>query len=484
VPIKRVWAPQIDFSVLRRELRLPGDFPAEAMAEAEAAARDVQPAAAATGDRVAAERARVDRTDIPFVTIDPASSTDLDQAMHLERRGGGYRVRYAIADVASFVRADGALAAETWLRGQTFYLPDGRIPLHPAVLSEGAASLFPDVERAAVLWTIDLDADGGFAGVTLERARVRSRAKLDYESVQRQVDAGDAPEPIALLPELGALLARRAADRGAVNLPLPEQEVERDGDGWRLVLRAPLAVEEHNAHISLLTGMAAADLMLRGKVGLLRTMPAARPEAVAKLRAAAESLRVSWPDGAPVGAVVAAVDPGTPRGAAFLDQAAELLRGAAYTPFDGTLPAETGHGGVGAPYAHVTAPLRRLADRFATEVCLALAAGAPVPDWAREALPKLPKAMGDSDRLAGAANRGAIDLAEAVLLHGRVGEVFEAGVVDRDEPRANRPPGGTVALDEPAVRARCLGDLPLGERVSVRLTTADPATRKVEFEHP
>src|SRR4029453_16221783 len=181
----------------------------------------------------------------------------------------------------------------------------------------------------------------------------------------------------------------------AVNLPLPEQEIEPDGDGWRLVLRAALPVQEHNAQISLAPGMAAARLMLAGGVGLLRTMPAPRPDAVDRLRAAARSLGIAWPKGASIGAVVAAVDPGDPRGAAFLDQAAELLRGAGYTAFDaaaeesaaqnGTAqgdaaeksgkgsaarsgpakngPAETGHGGVGAPYAHVTAPLRRLADR-------------------------------------------------------------------------------------------------------------------------
>jgi exoribonuclease R len=465
-----VWAPEIDFSVLRRELRLPAEFPAAAMTEAEEAAENTAMPPA-------------DRTDIAFVTIDPAASKDLDQAMHLSRRsGGGYRVRYAIADVASFVRPGGDLEKETWVRGQTIYLPDGRIPLHPPVLSEGAVSLFPDVDRAAVLWTIDLDADGATVGVTVERARMRSRAKLDYESLQRQVDAGTADEPVALLPELGALLAKRAADRGAVNLPLPEQELERDGDGWRLALRAPLPVEEHNAQISLLTGMAAAGIMLTGGVGLLRTMPAPRPEAIAKLTAAAGSLGVDWPAGASVGAVVATVDPATPRGAAFLDQAAELLRGAAYTAFDGSPPAETGHGGVGAPYAHVTAPLRRLADRYATETCLALADGRPIPEWAREALPRLPKTMADTDRLAGAANRAAIDLAEAVLLQHRVGELFEAAVVDRDGPGRNRATGGTVALDDPAVRARCLGDLPLGTRIQARLTVADPVSRKVEFE--
>src|SRR4051794_7897889 len=252
--------------------------------------------------------------------------------MHLSRRNDdGYRVRYAIADVASYVRPGGPLEAETWVRGQTVYLPDGRIPLHPPVLSEDAVSLFADVDRAAVVWTIDLDADGAMTGVRLERARVRSRAKLDYVRVQAEVDAGTAAEPYALLPEIGALLAARAADRGAINLPLPEQEIEQDGDGWRLVLRAPLAAEEHNAQISLLTGMAAADLMLRGKLGLLRTMPAPRPEAVEKLRTAARSLGIDWPSGASVGAVVAAVQPGQARGAAFLDQAAELLRGAAYT---------------------------------------------------------------------------------------------------------------------------------------------------------
>ncbi|MEV4637416.1 RNB domain-containing ribonuclease [Actinoplanes sp. NPDC049548] len=472
MPIKRVLAPRIDFSVLRKELELPDAYPAEALAEAEQAVAKPLPS--------------TDRTDIPFVTVDPATSRDLDQAMHLSsRNGGGFRVRYAIADVAAYVRPGGPLEAETWVRGQTIYLPDGKVPLHPPVLSEDAVSLLPDVDRAAVVWTIDLDADAAITGIALERARVRSRAKLDYAGLQRAVDAGKAPEPIALLPQLGALLTARAADRGAVNLPLPEQEVEPDGDGWTLVLRAPLPVEEFNAQISLLTGMAAASLMLDGRVGLLRTMPAPRSEAVTKLRAAADSLGVQWPDGATVGAVVSSVDPASPRGAAFLNQAADLLRGAAYTAFDGSVPAETGHGGVGAAYAHVTAPLRRLADRYATEVCLALHAGAAVPDWARAALPRLPEAMAATDRVASAADRGAVALTEAVLLAGRVGETFEAGVLDVDEPRSDgrsRPPGGTVAIDDPAVQAKCSGELPLGERIPVRLAEADPKTRTVRFE--
>src|SRR2546423_122519 len=194
---------------------------------------------------------------------------DLDQAMHLERRtGGGYRVHYAIADVAAYVRPDSALAAETWRRGETVYLPDGSVPLHPPVLSEGAASLLPGEVRAAVVWTIDLDAHGGTEATTVERAAVRSRAKLNYAGVQADADRGALAEPIALLPEIGALLVERGLARGAVNLPIPEQEVEPDGDGWKLLLRAPYPVENFNAQISLLTGMAAARLMLDGRVGL------------------------------------------------------------------------------------------------------------------------------------------------------------------------------------------------------------------------
>jgi exoribonuclease R len=469
VVTRRVVAPRIDFGELRRELELPEAFPPAAQREAdEAASRTALPAA--------------DRTDIPFVTIDPPTSRDLDQAMWIGRREGGYRVHYAIADVAAYVRPGGELEAETWRRGQTVYLPDSKVPLHPVALSEGAVSLLPDQVRAAVVWTIDLDSSGDTRSVRLERARVRSRAKLDYAGVQADADAGRLPEPIAALPELGALLVDRGFDRGAISLPLPEQDIEPDGTGWRLVLRAPYPVEEFNAQISLLTGMAAARVMLDGGIGLLRTMPAPREQAIAKLRAAAAPLGVDWPDGAPVGRVVAGVDPAHPRAAAFLDHAAELMRGAGYTAFDGKVPDDPGHGAVAAPYAHVTAPLRRLADRYATEVCLALFGGAPVPDWVGAALPKLPEVMADTDRVASAAERAAVDLTEAVLLAGRVGEEFDAAVLDLDD-RPKRVPGGMIALDEPPVRARCEGDLPLGGRIRARLVAADPVQRRILFTH-
>jgi exoribonuclease R len=466
VVIRRVLAPRIDFSALRRELELPERFPPAAQAEADAMAADPPPLPA------------LDRTDLPLVTIDPPESMDLDQAMHLERRtGGGYRVHYAIADVAAWVRPGGALERETWARGETVYLPDGKVPLHPPVLSEGAASLLPDQVRPAVLWTIDLSAEGEPVAVRVERAAVRSRAKLNYPAVQADVGTGSLAEPIALLPELGALLVERSLARGAVNLPIPAQEVEPTNGGWALVLRGPEPVENFNAQISLLTGMAAARIMLDGKVGLLRTMPPPPQSALDNLRTAATALGIAWPPGASAGRVIAAVDPDDSHGAAFLDHAAELMRGAGYTAFDGSAPEQPEQAAVAAPYAHVTAPLRRLADRYATEVCLALHAGTDVPEWARSALPKLPEVMRASDHRAGTATRGAVDLAEAVLLQGRVGERFAAAVLDIENHHA------VVALEDPAVRARCTGTgLVAGARIEVRLTVADPRTRRVLFE--
>ncbi|WP_117215396.1 RNB domain-containing ribonuclease [Allorhizocola rhizosphaerae] len=463
---RRIQATSIDFADLRRELELPSQFPPAAQAQAEQAAAQVR----------LPER---DRTDLAFVTIDPPTSLDLDQAVCLLPRptGGGYRVHYAIADVLSYVSPGSPLDEETWLRGQTVYLPDGNIPLHPRVLSEGAVSLLPDSDRAAVVWSIDLSRDGEVESVSLERARVRSRAKLNYAGVQSDADKGTLPPSIELLPRIGRLLSERALARGSVSLPMPAQEVERDGDGWRLVLRPLVPAEEWNAQISLLTGCAAAQIMLEGKIGLLRTMPAPPEAAIEKLRVAAAGLGVPWPDGKTVGQVLASLGPASPKTAAFVDEAAELLRGAGYTAFSLEAPDEPAHAAVAAPYAHVTAPLRRLADRYATEVCLALFEGREVPQAVAEALPKLPGVMASTDRVAGTADRAAIDLVEATVLEQFVGQTFPAVVLDSEPDRSR----ATIALDDPAVRARCDGRVEAGTRITARLTVADPVKRQVRF---
>ncbi|KQV74096.1 ribonuclease II [Aeromicrobium sp. Root344] len=457
-----------DFEGVRAELDLPpvaetADFPPDVLAEAETIAG---------ADRPEVE----DATAIPFVTIDPPGARDLDQAMFLERVDDGFRVHYAIADLGAAIPPGGAVDAEARRRGQTIYLPDGRVPLHPPVLSEDALSLLADQVRGAAVWTMDVAADGTLSNVSVRRARVKSVAQLDYEGVQQTFDAGTPHPSVEPLADLGRLRQRVRVDRGAIELALPEQEVERDGDGWRVVMRVRTEVDGWNAEISLLTGMAAAQLMLDAEVGLLRTLPPADDRAEADFLRTARTLKVAVPEGATPAHVLIGLDPTLPASIALMTEATRLLRGAGYEAFDGSRPAQVDHAGVGGPYAHVTAPLRRLADRFGTEVCLAICAQQPVPDWVREALPSLPDIMKESDRRASKADRTCIDQAEVWALAGRVGESFDAVVMHADRE------GGEVAVLEPPVIARCRGaGLPEGEQVSVRLSEVDEVRREVQF---
>ncbi|GGO80153.1 ribonuclease R [Wenjunlia tyrosinilytica] len=455
---------------LRAKMDIPGSFPADALAEAEKAAVDPR-------------LPSLDATDIPLFTIDPPDSTDLDQAMHLARNGSGYRVHYAIADIGAFLTPGGALDAEAHRRGTTLYFPDRRVPLHPPVLSEGAASLLPGTIRPALLWRLDLDSSGEVTDVEVRRALVRSRAKLDYAGTQEAIDSGTAEEPVTLLRTIGTLREELERERGGISLNLPEQEiVERDG-GFALEYRAPLPADGWNAQISLMTGMAAADLMTYAGIGILRTLPAPHADAVQRLERVARALNVDWAVGTPYTDVVRSLNPSRANHAAFMQECATLLRGAGYAVFPNGSERPAWHAAVADAYAHCTAPLRRLVDRFTGEICVAACAGIEVPEWVRADLAGLPKIMESADRRAGQVERGCVELVEAAVLADRVGEVFDAVVVD---VREKEPTVGTVQLHEPAVIARVESPpgspgLPLGRRLRVRLTEADPARPKVLF---
>ena len=450
------------FAAIRAEFDVPDGFP-----------RQVQAAAEAAASRTALPER--DEREVPFVTLDPAGSSDLDQAMALDRDGSGYRVRYAIADVPAFVAAGGPMDLEARRRGQTIYLPDGRAPLHPPVLSEGAASLLPGHERPAFVWDIRLDDSGAVTSATVYRAMVRSRERWDYEAVQRSVDNGAGDPRWELLREIGERRAALELARGGASLPMPEQRVVDGPDGGYLLgYRPPVPAEDWNAQVSLLTGMAAAQLMVAGGVGLLRTMPPPGADAVRRFRREASALGVPWSTGEHYGSFLGRLDRSDPAHLALIHDATRLFRGAGYTPVEPTGAAAPHHAAVGAPYAHVTAPLRRLVDRFALVVCDALASGSPVPSWAAEALPQLPALMTASDRRAGAVERACTDAVEAAALSSRVGEDLEAVVVDESS-------GGRVVVQmlEPAIVARAQGAAEPGTGVRVRVVAADVPTSRV-----
>jgi exoribonuclease R len=455
---------------IQAELKVTADFPASVEEAA---------ATAAASPRLP----DLDRTDIPFVTIDPADAMDLDQALHIERDGDGFVVHYAIADLAAFITAGDPVDVEANRRGETLYGADSKIPLHPKAISEGAGSLLPDQVRPALLWTIAVDATGEGTSVKVERALVKSRSKLSYDEVQAAIDAGTADELFTLLGEVGRLRMAKEAERGGVSLPLPEQEIEISGDRWTLEFRCLHPVEQWNAQISLLTGMGAATLMVGAKVGLLRTLPPADPRDVLRLRRTAKALKVDWPDDRGYPEFVRSLDPTKPNEAAMVVACTRLLRGSGYAGFDGEVPEQHLHSAIAGAYAHVTAPLRRLVDRYALEICVSICAGEPVPQWVLDKLGELPKTMQASGRRANQYENAVLDLVESAALAPRVGETFDAVVVDVDDKDDRH---GDLTVQEPAIEARVASErpLPLGEPVKVTLSVADPSTRKVEFTLP
>jgi exoribonuclease R len=451
------------FDRIRTDLKVPAAFPPEVeAAAAEAVAAPLLPT--------------LDLTDIPFFTIDPPGSTDLDQAMHLARTPSGYRVRYAIADLPAFLPPGGPVDQEARRRGQTLYAPDQRTPLHPTVISEGAASLLPGEVRPAYVWDMSLDKDGEDVDVDLKLALVRSVDRLNYGQVQAGVDGGSTDERFALLQEIGERRVKLEQARGGASLPIPQQEVVLEDGRYQLRFRPALPVEDWNAQISLMTGMAGADMMLSAQIGILRTMPAPDRNALARFHRQAAALGARWPAEMPYGTFLRSLDRSDPRHLAIVHEAAALFRGAGYTPFIGDVPEQADHAAVAAPYSHVTAPLRRLVDRFGLAVCEALCRGVDVPSWVRDALPVLPAVMAESDRLAGELERASTDAVEAAVLAPSVGSVFDGVVVD-----VHHDGGGSVQIAEPAVLAPVSGPVQLGAALKVRLVLADLEQRAVRF---
>lgn len=443
-------------ATIRTEFQVPATFPPEVLAAADAAAK-----------RAPVEHA--DRTALPFVTLDPASSTDLDQAFVIERSGGDLLLRYAIADVAWFVQDGDPIDAEAWRRGTTRYLPDGKAGLYPPVLAEGAASLLPDGPRPAVIFAVRVAPDGGVHLDGAERAVIRSTAKLAYESAR---DADLPPDFVEFARRIEAAEDRR----GAARVDPPEQEVTGLGDGrYELHFRPPLLSESRNAALSLACNLAVAKTLQAHHTGLFRVMAEPDARAIQRLRHTAHALGLNWPRNATLEQFEKIAAPADARHAAFMLAIRRAGDGASYAPYrEGVVP---WHAAMAATYAHATAPLRRLADRYVVRAALAIANGEAVPQAVTDAFPKLPEVMARADALSGRIDRAVIDLAEAAVLNGHVGETFAATVTDLDER------GARIQLaDLPVVTRVDAGGAMPGDAIRVKLAAVDLAHRSAKFE--
>jgi exoribonuclease R len=315
---------------------------------------------------------------------------------------------------------------------------------------------------------VRIDADGESLLDGAERAVIHSRRKLAYEDVD-----------MTTLPPAFTELARRivAAEerREAPRVEFPEQVLELTDAGWQLRFDARLESEDRNAGMSLATNLAVADALFAARTGLFRVMPDVPDSAIRRLRHTAKAFELDWPDDMSLARFQRSLPAGDQRSAAFLLAVRRAAGGASYRPYDESV--KPWHAAMAATYAHATAPLRRLADRYVVEAALAVANGDAVPAHVEAAFTALPRVMARSDERGNRVDNAVNNLAEAVLLAGRIGELFDAVIVDEDNH------GPVMQIADPAILARVhAARVTPGDEIRVRLVAADVRSRTIEFQ--
>ncbi len=475
---------------------IPDRFPAEALAEAEAA-------------RAVSPDGREDLRGVPLMTIDGEDARDFDDAVFAAPEGdGGWRVLVAIADVAHYVRPGSALDREARERGNSVYFPDRVVPMLPEALSNGWCSLKPREDRGCLFAEMRFDANGTKTDHRFGRGIMRSAARLTYEAAQAAMDAGTDPEGVppggmaALHGAFRALLAAREK-RGTLDLELPERRVLLDEAGRvaavvpRARLDAHRLIEEFMVAANV---CAAEELERRRQPCMYRVHDQPSPEKLEGLRQFLGTFGILLPPAGQIHPRSFSHALETVRGRPeerLVNEA--VLRGQSQAAYS---PENIGHFGLALPrYAHFTSPIRRYADLL---VHRALVSGLRLgPDGLGEAeaerFPDTGEHITRTERRAAAAERDAVDRYLAAHMAHQVGNHFDARVsgVTRSGLFVTLESNGASGIVP-------LGSLPddrwtedeggralvgqrtglrftLGQAVEARLAEADPRTGSLAF---
>ncbi|MGB0664519.1 MAG: ribonuclease R [Pontibacterium sp.] len=190
-------APGMEITVALHNYDIPHEWPAEVSQQIGDLSAEVQ-----DSDK----QNRVDLRHLPFVTIDGEDARDFDDAVYAEpKRGGGWRLWVAIADVSYYVRPGSALDNEGRIRGNSVYFPESVVPMLPELLSNGLCSLKPKVDRLAMVCEMTISAAGNLSGYKFFEAVIHSHARLTYTKVGAMLSK-DHPERDALRAEYAPLV--------------------------------------------------------------------------------------------------------------------------------------------------------------------------------------------------------------------------------------------------------------------------------------
>ena len=461
---------------------LPEDFPEAVKAAAEAAASAPEGLAS-----------RRDLTGLQTITIDPADARDFDDAISIERlEDGGFKLGVHIADVSVFVTPGSPLDAEAFSRGTSVYLPDRVIPMIPEVLSNGACSLQPDVERLTKTVMIEYDAGGERKGFTVFSSRIRSRKRMNYAQALEVLEGASSGDPViegmfADFGALSALLDKARMKRGAVDLGSSEFRTVFGPDG------SPAGFEpvpDDRAHRMIENFMVEANSAVAEYCGwleldvLYRVHQDPVPEAADKLRRTLSIYGFAVPGhGSPgASALSKAVEEarGTPMYPLVREAVLKSMQRAVYSPSD------TGHYGLALRnYAHFTSPIRRYPDLMVHQALTAYEGGRVFAGSVSASSAAV--ACSDSERRAESAERSATELMALLYLSGRTGETFRGVIRDSVDfgcfvRLLDVPVEGLMHIS--AIRENpglVPVDLKPGRAVTVKVEYSDPLERRLSL---
>ena len=441
---------------------IPHRFPAEAVAEAEAAA------ATPLGERE-------DLRNTPLVTIDDESARDFDDAVWAGTEPeGGFRLIVAIADVARYVHPGSALDEAARERGNSVYFPDRVVPMLPESLSNGWCSLKPGEDRPCLAVHLRIDAEGRKRDHRFVRGLMRSAARLTYTEVQAAID-GKSDEGVAPIGDLHRAYtalnkARRA--RGTLDLEIPERRVRLAQDGSIASIERRRTLDAHRLieEFMIAANVAAAEtLEARDALCVYRVHDSPDDKRIEALRDVLGTLGLSLPRGRALTAGhfsrlldrVAGTPDADPVGEAILRAQAQAVYATA----------NIGHFGLALRrYAHFTSPIRRYADLMVHRSLIAACGlGEGGFGGGRDRAEATAQRISETERRAAAAERDAVDRLCAIHLADRVGGEFAATVAGITRA------GLFVRLDETGASALVpLSSLSLGplrvDRNGCRLT--------------
>ncbi len=460
-------------------------------------------------DEIAGRR---DLRHLPLVTIDGEDARDFDDAVHVSRTPGGYRLVVAIADVAHYVRPGGPLDREGLRRATSVYFPGTVLPMLPERLSNGICSLNPDVDRLCMVCDLALDKTGKPLQADIYEAVMRSHARLTYTRVAEALNGDADPSLRPLLDdlntahELSKKLTQQRRQRGSIEFDLPEAKIVLDDQGKVAeIVRRP----RNDAHRLVEEFMLAANeavarfFEVRGLPTVYRIHDQPDQEKLDAFAALARSHGFELPGGEDLtprilNEFLKAVE-GKPAQKALNSLLLRAMMQAQYSPDN------IGHYGLAAPtYLHFTSPIRRYPDLMVHRLLKEHWArgGRPLRDHERDEqeayLAGVSAQCSDRERAAMKAERDVDSFYSALYMQDRVGEKYRAvvsGVADfglfcelEDVYVEGLVPaeslGEGTELDKELQRL-VVGSsgraYSIGDEVMVEVMSADPARRRINL---